>query len=183
MTEPLLRSSRHVKPEQPRGCRTWSSAELPWGHPRPPGATRATLPPARSPVLLGSGSQGTEVSPGCAVPPGPSCCQAGLWSPAAVGNFLSVGPLHPSVSGETPRPPGRAPPPLVGRGAGGNPGAGRALGAVGLGQPWGSPLPAPQLSLLLAAALGAAALCPPTPGPPRAALEPGEPGQGEQLQR
>lgn len=55
MTEPLLRSSRHVKPEQPCGCRTWFSAELPWGCPRPTEATRATLLPGWALVPGGNG--------------------------------------------------------------------------------------------------------------------------------
>lgn len=66
------------------------------------------------------------------------------------------------------------------------PGQAGHWGLWGWGSPGSPPLLAPQLSLLLAAALGgpgAAALCPPAPGPLRAALEPGEPGQGEQLQR
>lgn len=81
MTEPLLRSSRHVKPGQPRGCRTRSSAELPWGCPCPPRATRATLLPARSAVLLGSGSRGTEVPrpPWCPQAPPAARLGSGPW--------------------------------------------------------------------------------------------------------
>lgn len=186
MTEPLLRSSRHVKPGQPRGCRTRSSAELPWGCPCPPRATRATLLPARSAVLPGSGSRGIEVPrpPGA---PRPLLLPGWALVPGGNGKFPSRGSLTPLRLRRNPTASGQGSMALGGTWSWWHPRGRQGTGGCGAGAALGAPpLLAPQLSLLLAAALGglgAAALCPPTPGPPRAALEPGEPGQGEQLQR
>lgn len=163
MTEPLLRSSRHVKPGQPRGCRTRSSAELPWGCPCPPGDTRATLLPARSAVLPGSGSRGIEVPrpPGA---PRPLLLPGWALVPGGNGKFPSRGSLTPLHLRRNPTASGQGSMALGGTWSWWHPRGRQGTGGCGAGAALGAPpLLAPQLSLLLAAALGGSGGCCPVP--------------------